>query len=286
MNTTSLTTMYAVCAFLLGACFGSFAALIIFRMPRGISIVMPRSFCASCETPLNIWHNLPIISWLILRGRCGFCRASIGIRPWIIEVIMATGFLAIYWKFGFSIAGAERAALLFVLVCLTYIDLDTFSLPISLLIALFVIGGISSTLYMMMPDTYVAPSQPISLLSLMVFNPLSTFSLIDRFIGCGVGFFSLALINIFATMILRRRQRLLPDQWAMGFGDAVMLSAIGLFVGVRYLVLIVFIASACGSAVGIIARLRSKPSTDREIAEGALPYGPFLAIAAIYVYLF
>lgn len=283
---SELSTLYAVFAAILGACFGSFAGLIIARLSVDMSIVMPASHCFTCSKKLRVWHNIPIVSWLLLRGQCAYCKTPIGIRAFVVEVILAFGFLALWLKFGFSIVLFDRALFLFLLVCIAYIDLDTFSIPLSLLLALFVVGVAANTLYFVWPHAYVAPSNPGSLLNLMVFRTLPTFSLSNNLIGAACGFLSLALVNIIATVILRRAGRLSAQQWAMGFGDAVLLSAIGLFVGARHLMVVVFLGSVLGSLVGVLSRFEKRGRKDGEIAEGALPYGPFLAIAAIYVYLF
>ncbi len=283
---TNSNTIFSALVFVLGACFGSFAALIIFRAPKGESIVTPRSYCPSCMRKLKIIHNIPIVSWLLLRGRCGYCRGKIGIRPLFVELLFAVGFLGLYLKFGFSVAMVERCCLLFLLVCLAYIDLDTMTLPVFLLAALIALGLVANVGYLMWPSLYVGPSFLPTILNFMVFKPPIIFSIANRCLGGVVGLAVLAIINLLATMILRRTGRLNQDQWAMGFGDAILLGGIGLFVGISYLVVVIFLASALGSAVGIISRLASEPNLEDEIAQGALPYGPFLAIAAIYVYLF
>ncbi len=93
-------------------------------------------------------------------------------------------------------------------------------------------------------------------------------------------------MNLVATAIFRRTGRLTKAQWAMGWGDPILLLAIGLFVGMGHLMLVVFLASALGSVVGIFSRIFSRDGYhDDDIAHGALPFGPFLAIAAIYAYM-
>lgn len=282
----NLALMNYVLMLILGACFGSFAALIIDRLPREMSIVRPRSRCHACKRPLKIWMNIPIVSWLILRGRCGFCSHFIGVRSLIIEVLFSLALLALYIKLGCSFALLERFALFFLLVCLAYIDLDTFLLPYGLLISLFLVGISSSIVYYLQPHLFVAMSAQPMFLDAMVFNETSIFSIFDRIAGAGIGLLLLLFINGIATMILRKSGRLTTQQWAMGFGDPLLLMAIGLFIGASHLVLLLFLSSMLGSFFGIVSQIFSKnEQIHDEIAKGALPYGPFLAIAGIYIYL-
>lgn len=271
---------------LCGACLGSFAAVIIYRLQAGISIVVPRSFCVDCQNPLKIWHNIPIISWLLLRGRCSFCRNPIGLRPLIVELIFAVAMVALYAKYGLSIALVERVLLFFILVILSYIDMDSFSLPVSLLVTLCTVGFLSTAVYALSPTSYVPISQPNSWLAIMVFNNPVTYSVSDRLWGAGVLGGTLSAMNIIATLLFRASHRLTPTQWAMGWGDPVLAMGIGLFVGASHAVLLLFLASASGALMGIIYRLgQTSSSNDQDIAPGAIPYGPFLALAALYIYL-
>src|SRR5580704_9885531 len=151
----------------LGACFGSFAALIIFRLPRGEPIALSRSRCFSCMKQLRVWHNIPLLSWVILRGRCGYCHAFIGWRSLIIEFIFSICLLALYIKFGIGMALIERFFFVFLLVCLAYIDLDTYSLPYSLLWWLLGLGLVSTFIYSISPSRYFIPHEKVSFLKMM-----------------------------------------------------------------------------------------------------------------------
>lgn len=280
----SLTLIFVA---LLGACMGSFAALIIYRWPRDMSIISPGSFCQACQKKIKPWHNIPIISWLLLRGRCSYCRTFYGLRVLIIEVIFMTALLAIYLKFGLSFVSLEKFGMVFLLVCLAYIDLDTYTLPMSMLILLILWGLLFSAFYYYYPVFYIPMGETYGLLKYLVLKiPLKI--LPDRLLGGIIGFLFFALINLGATAILRATHRLSSQQWAMGWGDPWLLAAIALFVGLSHLVLVIFLASVAGSVAGIINLLLiKKPEIkDEDIAPGALPYGPFLAMAAIYVYLF
>ena len=111
----ALQIVYYVFVGLLGACFGSFAGVIISRWPQGLSIITPRSFCHSCKKPLKPWHNLPILSWIVLRGKCAFCAHPYGMRNLVLEILFGLAFIAIYAKYGVSFIALEKL-LLFYLV--------------------------------------------------------------------------------------------------------------------------------------------------------------------------
>jgi leader peptidase (prepilin peptidase)/N-methyltransferase len=272
---------------ILGACFGSFAGVIISRWPQGISIVSPSSFCSACNKPLKIWHNIPIISWFLLRGRCAYCKLPYGFRPLLLELIFSLSLMAIYAKFGLSFALIEKFIFVFILLCLAYIDLDTFCLPHSLLIGLLFLGGLSSLFYYLFPQ-YWQSHEELSFFSILILPHSASFSLANRLAGLMIGFTSFSLINLIATALLRKTKRLTAEQWAMGWGDPILLGAIGLFVGLSHLLLVIFLASAAGSVIGIIHKFRVEKeiADENDIARGAIPYGPFLALASIFVYLF
>jgi leader peptidase (prepilin peptidase) / N-methyltransferase len=270
-----------------GACLGSFVGLIIDRLPKGRSIITPPSHCSNCSHKLRVWQNIPIFSWLILRGKCFYCLAPIGMRLIILELLVAIAMLALFIKFGLSIALIERIIFVFILICLTYIDIDTLSLPYSLLVMLLLTGIVLSIVYYFNPGAYVAPNESVSILKLMIFRYKTIYSLSDRLLGGLVGMLFLSIINIFATIILRRTKRLSSHQWAMGWGDPWLVMAIGIFVGLSHLILVIFLASSLGTIFGLINQCFHKNEHgDDDIATGALPFGPFLTIAAIYVYLF
>lgn len=285
--------MFTVAVFLVwfffamyGACLGSFAGVVIFRLQKGESIVFPKSHCEHCQKPLMIWHNIPLFSWLLLRGRCYFCQTAIGLRPFILELIFAVAMVALYAHFGLSFAFIERLLFFFLLVCLSYIDIDSFSLPLSLLMALVMVGLAATFVYAINPDFYVPPRPSFSLLKFMVFKQTPYFSLWDRLWGALAGFLVLFIINLGVTALLRITKRLAKNQWAMGFGDPLLVMAIGLFIGASHLVLLLFLASFVGSLVGIMTRFfKHSSSLDQDIPEGALPFGPFLALAGMYIYL-
>lgn len=276
--------MFSIVVALLGASFGSFAGVIITRWRAGISIVPP-SFCVACKKNIKPWHNLPVLSWLWLGGKCAYCKSPFGLRLLILEILLTLCALAIYARVGFGFSFIDKFGFAFLLICIAYIDLDTFYLPLGLLLALLLWGILFSVIYYLKPVYFYPSMEPIDLLKIMVLEAKKTFSLDDRLLGALIGGLFLSLINILATLIFRRTGRIKNNQWAMGWGDPLLLMAIGLFVGLSHLVLVIFVASFLGSIVGIVHKLSAPMRAPEEVAAGALPYGPFLAIAAIYSYL-
>jgi leader peptidase (prepilin peptidase)/N-methyltransferase len=273
-----------------GACMGSFAALIIYRWPLEISIVHPRSFCGSCKQAIKFYHNIPVISWLVLRGHCASCKIFFGWRNFIIELIFMLVSLAIFVNFGLSVAACERFGFIFLLLCLAYIDLDTFYLPLNMLLLLILWGLVFTGIYYFFPELYFPIGQNYFFLKILVFKNFPN-TILDRLLGAAIGGLFFAILNLTTTALLRMRGRLDPKQWAMGWGDPVLLLAIGLFVGLSHLVLVLFLASFTGVIISLLNMLLQKSPNNSQnntynIAEGAVPYGPFLALAAIYVYLF
>lgn len=270
----------------LGACFGSFASLIIYRWPLSLSIIWPSSFCGHCQSPIRPWHNVPIFSWLYLKGRCAYCQKSFGIRPLIIELIGLLSALALYYKFGLSIALIDKAGFIFVLVLIAYIDHDTFYIPLRLIIALMLWGLIFGFIYYAAPHFYVPAKSALGPLKMLVIDNTNRALMVDRLLGALVGLLGFSLVNVAATMVLRKTKRLTQKQWAMGWGDPLLLMGIAFSVGLSHLLLVVFLASFLGSIIGISLRIFGAYSKESEdLALGAIPYGPFLAVAGIYVCL-
>ncbi len=193
--------------------------------------------------------------------------------------------IAIYMKFGFSFAALDKFIFVFILLLLAYIDLDTFCLPHSLLAMLFFWGFSSTSIYYFYPEWW-HNHQGLQIFSSLILPHTLFFSVKNHVLGMLFGFLSFFLVNVAATFFLRKSGRLSKEQWAMGFGDPLLLAALGLFVGLSHLLLIIFLGSFLGAIFGIVNKFQARESPASDIAEGAIPYGPFLAIAGIYVSLF
>jgi leader peptidase (prepilin peptidase)/N-methyltransferase len=235
-------------AFVLGAVVGSFLNVVIYRVPRRLSIVKPRSACPSCATPIAWFDNLPIISWLILGGRCRSCRGAIAIRYPLVEA--AAGALAAFGVslYGLSPITAEVVIFAWLSLALALIDLE----------------------HQILPDVMTYPAIVFGLV-FSWFGGFTTF--IDSVAGALVG---AALPT--CVILLYRWLRGIDG---MGWGDVKYLAAIGAVVGLQGCLMVLVVAAVLGALVGglLIAIGRGSGKT-------ALPFGTFLAVAVIlWLYL-
>jgi leader peptidase (prepilin peptidase)/N-methyltransferase len=267
-------TLVAVWAALLGAVVGSFLNVVIARVPAGQSVVRPRSRCPRCETPIAWYDNVPIVSWIVLRGRCRVCAEAISVRYPLVEALGVAAALLAWWRHGLSPAAAVELLLIADLVALTFIDLDTWLLPHGLTWPLIAAGVVAAAL-----GLTPAPSLASSLW------------------GAGAGFAAFAAVSFLGERLFRRP--------ALGFGDVFLLSGIGAFLGVKALLPVVLLASSQGAIVGLLLMALGRMPRDPEApaapesptpgeaapsaadaAAHAVPFGPFLALAAVeWLYL-
>lgn len=120
---------FAILAFIVGAAIGSFLNVVIYRIPKGESIVFPNSKCQNCQTPLRWWHNIPLVSWFLLRGKCYFCSEKISIQYPFIELIAGLIFVILYLKIGFVWQLPFVTASFYALLALTMIDFEYMAVP-------------------------------------------------------------------------------------------------------------------------------------------------------------
>ena len=120
---------FAISVFSFGLIFGSFLNVCIYRLPRGMSVVSPQSACPSCKKPIPLYLNVPVLSWLLLGGRCRNCKAKISPRYLVVEVLTGLLFLACFGYFGLSLASLKYAVFGFLLLGLIFTDAETFLLP-------------------------------------------------------------------------------------------------------------------------------------------------------------
>jgi len=251
-------------AFLFGTLVGSFLNVVIARVPRGQSIVKPRSRCPGCEHPIAGYDNVPIVSWLLLRGKCRNCGIAISPRYPFVELAVGLLAVAVVRQFGPTWWALAAFAFVAALVALTYIDLDHWLLPRSITIP------------------YIALGLGASLLD---GGP----GIVASAMGAAAGFAAFVLLGFLAERILKKE--------ALGGGDVWLLAMIGAWLGLQALLPVVLLASLQGALIGgillLAARRRNqatampppKPTGDAEVdewvpPEGAVPFGPFLALGA------
>jgi leader peptidase (prepilin peptidase)/N-methyltransferase len=242
---------------LLGALFGSFGNVLIWRVPRGESIVSPGSRCPVCAHPIRWYDNVPVLSWMSLRGRCRDCGAPIAARYPVVEALSACLWLLAAVRFGPTPAALTCAALFFILLVLTWIDLDTRRLP-NALVGFLACLGVAGAVVTQLWAVQLVPLVPVPVSGIAT-SPLA-FSLVGAFLGAGS---SGALAGAYA---------LVRGRAGLGMGDVKLLGAVGLFAG-PYVLLALVVGSIAGAVVGIVGARRQGV----EVSSFMLPFGPFLA---------
>jgi leader peptidase (prepilin peptidase)/N-methyltransferase len=233
----------AQCADVLGE---AAVATVAAGVPERFDLLVPRSACPACRAPIPAAHNIPLISWLVLRGRCARCGAAISVRYPLVELL--TGVLSglVAWKFGFGWPALAALVFTWFLIALTCIDLDTQLLPDSLTLPLLWIG---LTLALFASRTGGAPV-PVDLPSSVI--------------GAIAGYVSLwSVYHLF---------RLLTGKEGMGYGDFKLFAALGAWLGWQMLLPVILIAAAAGAVVGITVL-----SIRRQHSSTPIAFGPFLA---------
>jgi len=245
-----MTSVAAVVCGLIGLCVGSFLNVVIYRVPRRESVIRPRSHCPSCDTPIADRDNVPVVSWLVLRGRCRSCRARISIRYPIVEVGTAALFVAAAVRLGATWQLPAFCVFFASLLAISMIDLDHFIIPNRV---------IYPTLAVTIPMLVVAAAAD------------GTWShLRNAAIGGVAGFAALFVIHFISPR-------------GMGFGDVRLAGVIGMmlgWLGLRYLFLGLFLGFLLAAVIGlalIAARLRTR--------KDAVPFGPFMAMGAVLAVL-
>jgi leader peptidase (prepilin peptidase)/N-methyltransferase len=264
--------------FVLGLVVGSFLNVIIYRLPimlerewraqaaelmpsdnggaaaaapaslERFNLSSPRSTCPTCKAPIKVWQNIPVVSWLILGGRCASCKSKISLRYPVVE--LATGVLSAWvaWHFGFGVAAASALLVTWSLIALTGIDID----------------------HQLLPDGITLPLMWAGLLAAVANGPVLgsplPVSARDALIGAAAGYLSLWLV--FHTF------RLITGKEGMGYGDFKLFAALGAWLGWKLLPLVILLSAATGAVIGILmivlrGRDRSAP----------MPFGPYLAAA-------
>ena len=234
--------VFAAAIFALGLAFGSFLNVCVYRLPLGISVVTPRSACPKCKHGIALYDNMPVLSWLVLRGRCRYCKARISPRYLIIEVLTGLLFLACYWYFGLTLSTLKFCTFGFLLLGLIFTDAETKLLPDKLTLTGLALGIILSLL---VPVNDLVSQFLPGMVNLPFSEDISArlMSLLDSLLGAAVG---ASFIYGAGAIYLRWR-----GTEGMGFGDVKLMAMVGAFLGVKLTVLTIFTASLAGSIFGL-----------------------------------
>ena len=232
--------------FLLGAVMGSFFNVIIYRLPKSISIIQPPSHCPGCGEKIQWTDNIPILSYLILNGKCRNCDFAISITYLVVETITAFLFLFAFLRFGISFELLTFLIFISLLIPISFIVLHTTLIPDSISISGIILG-----------------------LALSVFRGLALISLIGALVGA---------ILILTIIVVGKA---VYKQEVMGYGDIKLAALIGAFAGWAGVLLTIMIGSFLGAVYGLIQIKRGKLTMKSQI-----PFGPYLAIGGIISFLY
>ncbi|MCK4772969.1 MAG: prepilin peptidase [Candidatus Latescibacteria bacterium] len=227
-----------------GLAIGSFLNVVIYRVPRKISFVADRSLCPHCGRSLRWFHNIPVLSYLVLRGKCAFCATGISIRYPLVEVLNGLFYFYLYWQYGLSFQTAALALLSSALLVIFFIDLE----------------------FRIIPDGITLPGMIIALGVSLIPDGIG---IVNATIGLLVGGGALYLIALLGDWLFKKE--------SMGGGDIKMAAMLGAFLGWQK-VLLIFISSA---VIGLAISLALMAFSARLRRERTVPFGPFLSIAAM-----
>ncbi len=234
------------CLVLVGSCLGSFANVLVYRLPRNLSIVGPRSFCPRCEVPVAWYDNIPVVSWLVLRGRCRHCGLPIPVRYPLLEVAGALCFSLGMMRFGWTVHGLAAGMLLLLLLIIAVIDWQHMVIPHTLTISGMVIGlGASFT---------GVPGPGASLLGML----------------CGAGI----------ILVISYGYKLVRGQVGMGGGDVMMMGMLGAFTGPWGVPAVLFAGALTGTLYAAFWGGRVDDGSPK------LPFGTFLALGGAVIYFY
>jgi leader peptidase (prepilin peptidase)/N-methyltransferase len=238
--------LFAVFSSIFGCVIGSFMNVLIFRIPRKLSIVKPNSFCPRCKKPIPWYENIPVISYIMLGGQCSQCHAPISIQYPLIEIITGGVFLYSFLKFGFSYDFVFHVLFFFVLIVISGIDLT----------------------HQLIPDIFSFPGIALGLI-----YHLMNGTILNSVAGLVFGGGLILVIRIIGGKVYKKE--------VMGMGDVYLCAMIGAFVGFPYIIAAIFLGALSGAVLGIIYIVST-----RQDRESAIPFGPFLSIGGISVILF
>ncbi|MEJ5172966.1 MAG: prepilin peptidase [Hydrogenothermaceae bacterium] len=245
-------TVKILAIFILGLSVGSFLNVVIYRMPRDMSVVYPPSTCPNCKNRIKWYDNIPIVSYLLLKGKCRFCEAKIGIKYPVVELLTGVMAVATYLKFGFDLEFLFYFYFVCSMIALSFIDLEFKIIPDQINFSGLFVGLIFSI---------------VKAIKLSSFE-----SIIDAVLGSlvGAGF-------LFAIAYLYLKYRGIEG---LGMGDVKLLAFVGAYTGWFGALFTIFFGSLVGAIVGIAFIKLSKKDFHYEI-----PFGPFLALAGtLYIF--
>ena len=254
-----LTAIIGFFSFWLGACVASFLNVVAWRLPRGESIVSPPSHCPKCNAPIRWWQNIPIVSWLALRGKCANCREPISPRYIVVELLGGCLFLAVSCKVLASAPSANWP------ICVSLFVMWTW-------VAMMLVGSVIDFDHKLLPD-FVTVGGMVLGVAYGAFRSAifrSPFSILYSISGLAFGFGLLWLVRYFGSKAFKRE--------AMGMGDVFLMGAVGALFGPVAVLVTLILSSVFGSVVGLSAVALSKTRLGRFTE---IPYGPYICLGCL-----
>lgn len=242
---------FMIIAFIMGSIFGSFYNVCIYRIPEKISVAKPPSHCYNCNTRLKPLDLVPILSWTFLKGKCRYCGQKISPRYALVELLTGILFATIYISFGYNIETIYYMFLVSLLIIITFIDLDHYIIPDSLII----IGSIFAVVFNLF----------VKLVSIR--------SMLLGALICGGGM----LLLIYLIELAVKKE-------VMGGGDIKLFAMLGLFLGLKGGLLTILLSVYVGAIYGIITIVYSK--IKKQEYNSMIPYGPFISVGALVYVLY
>jgi leader peptidase (prepilin peptidase)/N-methyltransferase len=240
--------LFEIFIFIFGLCIGSFLNVCIYRLPESKSIVHPRSMCPKCETLIASYDNIPILSYIVLGGKCRHCKAPISLRYPVIEFLSGMFAVGVALKYGITFEALIYYIFIAALLVITFSDID----------------------HQIIPDVITLPGIPIFFVAGFA---LSQITVVQSLLGILVGGGSLFLVAWLYHLVTKKE--------GMGGGDIKLLAMMGAVIGWQGVLFTIFVASAVGTISGLLLMLKAGKSMKL-----AIPFGPFLALGGTAYILF
>lgn len=240
---------FYILVLVLGGAVGSFLNVLIYRLPRNLPFIAGRSFCPACKSRIRFYDNIPLLSYLILRGKCRSCKARISLRYPLVELLNGAAYLFFLTYFGLTAMAAVYAALSSVLIVIFFIDLE----------------------FQIIPDWLTLPGMVLGLGASFLPGGIGV---VGSVIGLIVGGVALYMVALLGDWLFKKE--------SMGGGDIKMAAMLGAFLGWQKVILVFIGAAVIGLVMAVVWMMISR----RVRSSRMIPFGPFLAIAAVGAILF
>ncbi len=270
--------MIYILVFIFGAMIGSFLNVCIYRIPRKKSIISPGSKCTSCKKNILWYDNIPLLSYVLLKGKCRFCNKEISLQYFIVEAITALSFLILYMNFGTSYRFWIYSLVTSGLIVATFIDLKYQIIPDTITLGGMVLGVLLSIFIPELHYTFSWRYSLINSLSGLLVGGLLIYVIMT---AGNIALFFLRRIGVSLrgnSYWRRKLKKYRHVEESMGFGDLKLMAMLGAFLGWRMVVFIFLLAPFFGAPVGLYLRFKEKINI--------IPYGPYISLAGFIAMIY